>query len=40
MDDDMRSEMVLNYEYEEEGVVQSGNKLTTEETVALYNRGV
>jgi hypothetical protein len=40
MDDDMRSEMVLNYEYEEEDVVQSGNKLTIEETVALYNRGV
>jgi hypothetical protein len=42
MDDDMRSEMVLNYEYEEEeeDVVQRGIKLTTEETVALYNKGV
>jgi hypothetical protein len=40
MDDDMHSEMVLNYEYEEEDVVQRGIKLTTEETVALYNKGV
>jgi hypothetical protein len=40
MDDDMRSEMVLNYEYEEEDVVQRGITLTTEETVALYNKGV